>query len=351
MKKIILSAAIAAICAAPAAAIADAENELYGQMRYSINSVDDENTGKDGLSAEDNVSLFGLKGSAGDDDITAFYHLQTGAPTDDNDGQAFNQRFFFAGLKGAFGKAAYGRMTNAYKFAGFKLDPFYNMSGVNANGKFATGGATYGLSPATNGFTDNAVQYTSPAFSGVKINAGVYIDDSNEDEHGMGAGISWSGSGMNIGLQYAANDTNVATIPGVAADGTAMRVHGGYKGKGYSVAASYEVLDNNTADDPTYLYLTGTFNVSDKTRLVGSVGVVGEGAAGVAGAAPGDPAIIADAEGTGFTLAAFHTIVPKTDVYVQYSAASLDGTDGAGADLEDPSVFTVGAIHKFGFGS
>ena len=130
----------------------------------------------------------------------------------------------------------------------------------------------------TNGFTDNALQYTSPAFGGVKVNAGVYIDDSNEDEHGMGAGISWSGSGINVGLQYAANDTNVATIPGVAADGTAMRVHGGFKGKGFSVAASYEVLDNNTADDPTYLYLTGTFNMSDKTRLVGSIGVVGEGA-------------------------------------------------------------------------
>ena len=70
MKKIVLSAAIAAICAAPLAAMAD--TNLYGQMRYSFNSVDDKDNGKDGLSGNDNVSLFGLKGSAGDD-IKAFY--------------------------------------------------------------------------------------------------------------------------------------------------------------------------------------------------------------------------------------------------------------------------------------
>jgi len=79
MKKIILTTAIAAICAAPAAAMAD--TNLYGQMRYSFNSVDDvTGSGQDGFSGNDNVSLFGLKGSAGDNDLKAFYHLQTGAP-------------------------------------------------------------------------------------------------------------------------------------------------------------------------------------------------------------------------------------------------------------------------------
>ena len=343
MKKIILSAAIAAICAAPVAAMAD--NNLYGQMRYSFNSVDDK-TGstQDGLSGDDNVSLFGLKGTAGDGDTKAFYHLQTGAPTDANGGQAFDQRFYFAGLKGGWGKAAYGRMTNAYKFDGFKLDPFYNLSHVNAGGMFATGGASYGLSPATNGFTDNSLQYHSPAFAGITINAGVYIDDTNEDNHSTGLGATWKGKGPYVGIQYIQNnnDGSVATgnvIPGVYHDGGAMRVHGGFKAKSWSAGLSYETVDEGTVADLTastsYMYLVGRFNVTPKTELVATVGTVD----------PDPGSANAGAEGTGYQLGVFQTVVPKTQMYVTYGAADLDA-----ANHDDPSVISVGAIHKFGFG-
>lgn len=340
MKKTILTAVIAAICVAPAAVVA-ADNNLYGQMRYSFNSVDDKTgSGQDGLSGNDNVSLFGLKGSAGNDDITAFYHLQTGAPSDKNtDGKAFNQRFYFAGLKGGFGKVAYGRMTNAYKFDGFKLDPFYNLSHVNVNGGFATGGGSYGLSPATNGFTDNALQYVSPAFSGVKINAGVYIDDSNEDDHGTGLGISWSNKTINVGLQYASNAKTAATLPNIAADGDAIRLHGGYKASNFSVGLSYEMVDDagtaGKVSSADYMYLVGRFNVKKDTELVATIGTV----------SPDDDSTAKSAEGTGFQFGVFQTVVPKTQVYVTYGTASLDA-----AGAEDPSVLSIGAIHKFGFG-
>lgn len=338
MKKIILTAVIAAIYSASTASIA-AGNELYGEMRFSFNLVDDKNgSGQDGLSGNDNVSLFGLKGSVGDD-LKAFYHLQTGSPTDNNAGtdskpNAFNQRFYFAGLEGGFGKAAYGRMTNAYKFDGFKLDPFYNLSHVNANGSFATGGASYGLSPATNGFTDNALQYTSPSFAGIKINAGVYIDDSNEDDHGSGIGISWNSKGINVGLQFASNATTAQTIPGVAADGDALRLHGGYKGKMWSAGLSYETVDDSANTSTDYLYLVGRFNVTPKTELVATVGTV----------SPDDASTTKAAEGTGYQLGVFQTVVTNTQLYVTYGAASLDNND------EDPSVISLGAIHKFGFG-
>ena len=334
MNKLILTAAIAAICAAPTAAIS-ADNNLYGQMRYSFNSVDDvTGSGQDGLSGNDNVSLFGLKGSAGDKGLTAFYHIQTGAPTDNNGGNAFNQRFYFAGLKGGFGKVAYGRMTNAYKFDGFKLDPYYNLSHVNAGGSFATGGASYGLSKATNGFTDNALQYTSPSFSGIKVNAGLYIDDSNQDDHGTGFGVSWASKGINVGVQFASNDAT-GTIPNIAADGDALRIHGGYKADKFSVGVSYEMVDTDANAEANYLYLVGRFNVSNKTELVATIGTVD----------PDANSSEAGAEGTGFQLGVFQTVVPKTQMYVTYGAASLDA-----AGAEDPSVISIGAIHKFGFG-
>ena len=118
MKKLILVTAIAAACAAPMAAMSD--TTLYGQLRYSINSVNEDDArgddSIDGLRGEDNVSLLGVKGAYGDD-IKAFFHLQTGARADSQAsgaaGNAFDQRFYFGGLSGGFGKVAYGRMTNA----------------------------------------------------------------------------------------------------------------------------------------------------------------------------------------------------------------------------------------------
>jgi predicted porin len=109
-----------------------------------------------------------------------------------------------------FGKVAYGRMTNAYKFDGFKLDPFYNLSHVGADGTFSTGGASYGLSPATNGFTDNSLQYHTPAFAGITVNAGFYIDDSDEDNNSTGIGATWKGKGFNVGLQYIQNSNDAS---------------------------------------------------------------------------------------------------------------------------------------------
>ncbi len=325
MKKSFLMAAIAATCAMPVAAMAG--STLYGTMSFSLNSIDSDDGSIDGLSGRDNVSLFGLKGSVGDD-IKAFYHLQTGAPADGNGGQAFKQRFFFGGLSGSFGKIAYGRMTNAYKFAGFKMDPFYNLSHINASGLYAAGGATYGLSGATNGFTDNSLQYFTPSIGGLKLNLGLYIDDSNDDEHGYNFGGHWKGNGFNAGVQLASNGKNV-TVPNLAADGDALRVYGGYKAKQWSVSASYEKIDiSATAQDVGYLYLIGRFNLSSKTELVGTYGSVDDG----------------PAEGSGFMGGVFHTIAPKTQIYATYGTASIDATG------LDPSVITIGALHKFSLG-
>ena len=159
MKKIAICTAVAAICAAPMTAMAGAD--FYGQLRASLNSVDSDQPApqaQDGLTMTDNTSLFGYKASSEGNGIKAFIHMQTGVSSTDTTGPAFGQRFFFGGLSGGFGKVAYGRMTNAYKFAGFAMDPFYNHMSVNATSDLSGGGATYGLSGATNGFTNNALQ-------------------------------------------------------------------------------------------------------------------------------------------------------------------------------------------------
>ena len=359
--KIILAAAVAVACGTPLAAMADAN--IYGQFRYSINSSDADDGAGSTLSGEDNVSLFGLKASVGED-IKAFVHLQTGAnadgdgsssttttvpvldntgtPTGDtvdvtnttsDGGRAFAQRFYFGGLKGSFGTIAYGRMSTAYKMAGFNMDPFYNLSHVGANGKLSKALATYGLSGATNGFTDNALQYTSPSINGMTINVGLYIDDSVNDDHGTAAGIAYAADNFNVGVQFISSD-KTATVASLCADCSATRVHGGYKADVWSVDASFENVDVNAAgDDKSYMFLVGKYNVAAETQLVMTIGTVGDDKNG------------AD-EGTGYTLGAFRTVAPSTQVYVSYGAASLDNINTADSGA-DPSVFAMGAIHKF----
>ncbi len=330
MKKLSLAIGIAAACAIPMTAVAG--TQLYGNLKYSINSIDEDRVdGIDGLQGRDNVSLLGLKGTYGDGNVKAFLHLQTGAPSDKNaSGSAFNQRFYFGGLKGNFGKVAYGRMTNAYKFPGFKLDPFYNLSGISTVGSYASGGATYGLSPATNGFTDNALQYVTPSLGGVKL-TGFYIDDSNDDNHGYTIGGAWTGSGFNAGVVYASNG-DTTTLPGVAAGGTATRLYGSYKGGAFVAAASYEKVDSIIAaatEAVDYFYLTGTYKAkSIKTDFKASYGSVNKGLA----------------EGSGIVLGAFYHVTGKTQAYLTYSTADLDNLDSK------PSVVSLGAIHKFSMG-
>ena len=355
--KIILATAVAVACCAPVAAMAEAN--VYGQFRYSINSADSDDGNGSSLSGEDNVSLFGLKASVGDD-IKAFVHLQTGANADGDGakttsvqavdatgtaipgvfvdvttdgGRAFAQRFYFGGLKGSFGTVAYGRMSTAYKMAGFKMDPFYNLSHIGADGKISKSLATYGLSAATNGFTDNAIQYTSPAISGLKINVGMYLDDGVNDDHGTAAGIAYTAKNFNAGVQFISSGAT-ATVAKLGTDNEAMRVHGGYKADSWSADISYETVDSNAGTtDKTYTFLVGKYNMSKELQLVMTYGMVDDDNDG------------AD-EGAGYTLGAFQTVAPKTQVYASYSSASMDNITTADSGA-DPTVFSLGAIHKF----
>ena len=340
MKKIILSAAIAAICAAPMSASAEASNKLYGDLRVSVNSVDDKNNGVDGIQYHNNTSRIGIKGEVGDG-LKAFYHLQLGAPASgEMSDPGLTRRFFFGGLKGGFGKIAYGHMSTAYKMnGGFKIDPFYDRTRINWKGNVGPGGASHGLSTLANNFADGAIQYTTPAFAGIKVNAGVYIDNTNEDEHGMEAGLNWSNKSINAGVQYITSGSE-RTVPGQVADASAIRVHGGFKGKAFKVALSYEMLDNDFANsgtaDANYMLLTGTFNLSKEARISASYGMIDDDNADNVTTTSSDS----------ITVGGFYNVLKNTELALIYSQASLDATGSAG----DPSTVGISLFQKFGFG-
>ena len=328
--KIIALLCLVMVWALPSTAKAGQSVTGYGNLRYSINYVDEDGYGIERWKGTDNVSRFGIKGSHSNDLGKAFVHLQVGAPSDKNDdGDGFTQRFFFGGFECEYGKVTYGRMTNAYKFPGFALDPFYDLSRQNTTGFFGGGGATYGLSGATNGFTDNTLQYFTPNFNGFKFVGGIAFEDATDDNEvaWLGGGSYTTNSGLTIGGVYADNPEMTAVYPGIAMGGDAIRAYGTYKGNGWKAGVSYENIDITGYDNVTHLYLTGTAMLKQlKTDLSLSFGYVDDGSA----------------EGFGITAGAFKNILENAQIYAM----------GSYADLESgyaPYTFSVGAIYNFKF--
>ena len=316
---------------------ADFNNTLYGDFRFSAGYIDRNSTKSDGLSANNNASRIGIKGSVGNSNLKAIYHFQAGAKNDGagagaaaGNNSAFTARFYFAGLKSAdYGSIIYGRHSTAYKMSGLRVDPFYDTSAGLGNG-----GATYGLSGMTNGFTNNAIAYISPTIlGGLSANAAIYIDDSDSNKHDTNFGLQYAADGITAGVQQliigngskTSNSSGIANTAGVE---SATRVYGGYKTKDWSLTGSYEfqIAKASNAPDINHLYVAGTYNVMEKTKLAVSVGHVDDG----------------PFEGVGWQTGIFYKILPKTEVYALYSGTYLED------DFKnDAHVFTVGVSHKF----
>ena len=296
-------------------------NTLYGDFRYSLNNID---TGDDStLSGENNASRVGIKGDIGEaGGLTAFYHLQAGASVDTSASKdAINQRFFLAGIKGDFGKLVYGKTSTAYKMAGLKIDPFYDTSAG-----ISLGGATFGLSRLTNGWSDNSLAY-SRKIQEFSIDVGAYLDDSEEDEHDINLGFSYEDDSLSAGVQYLSiGDTGV--VANSSADSSAIRVHGKYAVDSWSVAGSVESVDPSEGDKQRFIYLATTYQISDKMKLAGAYGLMED--------------VSATVDGSSISFGGFYQLLKKTTVYAVVSAMSADESDG-----EDRDTLAVGVSHKF----
>jgi predicted porin len=316
---------------------ADFNNTLYGDFRFSAGFIDRNSTKSDGLTANNNASRIGFKGSVGDSRLKAIYHLQAGAKNDGagegaaaGNNSAFTARFYFAGLKSAdYGSLIYGRHSTAYKMSGLRVDPFYDTSAGLGNG-----GATYGLSGMTNGFTNNAIAYISPTIlGGLSANAAIYIDDSEDNDHDTNFGLQYAADGMTFGVQQliigngskASNKSGIANTAGVE---SATRLYASYKTDKWSLSGSYELQIAELADQPdiNHLYVAGTYKIMEDTKLAVSVGHVDDG----------------PFEGVGWQTGIFYNILPKTEVYALYSGTYLENNFKG-----DANVFTVGVSHKF----
>lgn len=325
MKKTLIASAVAAACAFPM--IASAGTTLYGDLRYSVNSVDDDGAAVDGLEANDNASRIGVKGSYDmGNGMTAIFHIQAAANMDANGGIAFGQRFNWGGLKGSFGTVLYGRASSPYKMAGVKLDPFYDTNSISQGLGNGNAGATHGLTNLTNGFLDNVIAYITPNFNGISGNVVLVIDDTNADEHAYNYGITYSANGITAGIQHI--DLN-DTFDGILGFEDSTRYHAKYAASNWSIAASIEdATQNGGAIDQDNLYIAGTYNVSKATKLAISYG---DQDADGANASDGDA----------WTMGVFHSLYKKTTIHALYSTGD---SDVANNDIDS---FAVGISQKF----
>jgi len=328
MKKTVLAVALSALFAGSAMA----DPKVYGNFRASMN-FGDLNTADNGLSVVNNASRLGVKGSSGTDSLKGIYHIQMGANNDDNKPTALSQRFYFAGLKGGFGKVIYGRLSTPYKMAGVKQDPFYDTSAGSGNG-----GSNYGYSGLNNGFSPNTIAFYSSKIAGmISVHGSLSIDDSKNDDHDIGFGAEFSNKMLKAGVSVLTiGDTAAATDTAVVAKGagvdTAIRVYGSTKLSGITVGASFETVDTGATNSRNYLHVNGSFKVSSAMKVAASFGSVTDGKTGTG----------FDATGAGFSVGAFYNVLPKTRLSAIFTSVDYDD-----AAVTDRTGLSVGVVQSF----
>jgi len=294
-------------------------NTFYGDFRYSLNQLDVEDRSTQG---ENNASRIGFKGDFGQpDSLSAFYHLQMGVNIDGG-GDALSERFYYAGLKGNFGSIVYGRTSTAYKKTGLRIDPFYDGS---AGAGFS--GSNFGLSPLTNGWTDNSLVYTTPIFSDFSFNAGAFLDDSDENNHNVNLGGLYKTKHLTMGIQYV-NVGDTSVIAKSTPESKALRLHASSQFGQWTVSASIESIDIDKAEEQDYQYVSSIYKHSDKLHFAGAYGRVKN--------------VSATADGNGYSIGAFYKLPTKTVVSLLYSTIDFDGGS-------DRKILSLGLSQKFSF--
>ncbi len=330
MNNHLTGAFVLAALAAPLAA--QAEGKIYGQFNISANQVDGvfsdlagNEVNQDGQSGDNNASRLGFQGENGQ----FFYAVEMGLSVDDAANGLGTTRHAFVGFNSSYGTFTFGRTNSAYKLAAQRLDPFYDTAAINYKGIAQNEGGSYGQSNLTNGWSNNSLGYISPEFSGVTLNAGIYLQEQSDEDHDYAIGADYRLGDLSLGLQYLMIGADAA--PGViAGSGTdvesALQGTVSYAAKGWSVGASYELLELRNGADPAYIFVGGTFDLSANLTLAATVGNVDQG----------------NGEGLGYTVGAYADLIENFSLYGLFSQSDLDN-----APNSETSVFSLGVKYAF----
>ncbi|MCK2095531.1 porin [Thauera aromatica] len=365
MQKKLIALAVAGLVSAPVFAqsnvtvygIADV---YYGFGKYDDNKFNGIESG--GIAG----SRLGFKGSEDlGNGLKAVFTLEYSIDLDKNEGvgtSGLRSRQQFAGLQGGFGFIGAGRQYAPGYFYVAKYDtsaivplsPYHKF--VGANGSNIQAGSASRI--------NNSVNYISPNFGGLTVNAIYGFNEVNQDENRTAGdlaqiGADYSNGPLSVSLIYSQVKQDAGSIGSEKYEPTRI---GGTAGltvaddtkKEWFVGASYDFKVVKVTG--MYNSVEDADNNSDTNNVWALGAIVPVSAAGSVrlsyAAADNDRD---DSDADGWTVYYFHGLSKRTTLYTGYARISNDdatshsllaSTAGQGAD-ENASSFVVGVNHTF----
>jgi predicted porin len=350
MKKTLIATAVAAGMLATGAA--QAEPTVYGILHLSIDKYSDDHIIPGDSTATpptsdvvlksgefnmvSHTSAVGIKGSEDlGNGLKAIYKVEWQIDPDERN-RTITDRDQWIGLKGGWGKVAFGTMSSNYKQMGGKIDPLYRTE-AEGRGILNMQSGLHGGAGIDGGRMTNTVQYTTPKMAGIEVVvntsvSGVGSNNSDKDE-ALGAGIRWSNKSILLFADYF--DPSAAGSTGN--DESVMKVGGMFSGKAFQVSAQYEMTEDQLGGD--YIFLNGLFNINANNAITASWGQQDK---------------ISDA----YAIAYVHMLSKQTNVYAGWAQVNADscgatsctynlGVDENGNLLDSGSVMTFGMRKSF----
>jgi predicted porin len=356
MKKQLFAAAVAVAIAAPMAASADVT--VYGQLHYSVDSIDyDNNTsgtipgtgidsldaGFDGQGVNSHNSRFGIKGSEDlGNGLSAVFQMEFSISGDDLGGIQ-NDRNTYVALAGSWGVAGIGQVDTPFKSSTASLELFSEQVGDN--------NALY--------FDDirvqDAVFYMSPNWNGFSFVGGIVMPSTSTDSDGIEAySIAGTYSNGPFFASLAYEDVSgelvddlYAAVTNNSSDYDKWRLGLGYTANGFHVGFIYEDREIDGLED---MGLTGMDEDGDSWQLSGSYTAgnntfkIAYGQADGAVNSTAKTFTVDDADM--WSIGIDHKLSNRTKVYATYADYSDDGHGNSTAD-SDWDALSLGIIHSF----
>jgi len=376
MQKKIITLAIAAALAIPAAAMAEVGSgdnvTIYGDANVSYDLV--KTGGDNGVTqpkVSSNDSKFGIKGAEDlGDGLSAFWQVESVIDFDSGGNGGGNGNFAnrdtFAGIAGAgWGSVAFGTNGTAYKRTTRGWDQFAN---TIADNRSIMGGGTFGTPVGSlvvgqgNGFDDginNHIFYTSPNINGFTGIADYSTTDQGEarvtstdvKSSFYAIGANYDAGPLGLVAAYANDSTSGF---GTNLDSHAIKFGAQYTIDAFNFGGIYEKITDDSTDLQTHndYYLFGKYSF-------------GTDAVKVAYVHAGSQDFGSDTGAKQYTIGYDHNLSKRTTLYALYTKLSNDANAGYGFSPlgptgaantssnatgilgASPSAFSVGMKHTF----
>ena len=356
MKKSLIATAVAAGVLATGAVQADPK--VYGILHFAIDTYNDNhwsadptdpNSGavlleKDSPTMGSKTSAIGVKGSEDlGGGLKAIYKAEFRVEPfgGDPSGGSLQRRDIWAGLKGGWGKVAFGTMSSNYKQMGGKIDPLYRTEAegrgrLNMQSKYHAGAGING------GRMEQTLQYTTPKMAGIEVvlnttlsgvDSGCTSTTGTCDET-IGIGARWSNKNFLAYIDYL--DPNEAgrgaafPNPSIPSDESIMKLGGKWSNDAFQVSGQYEMTEDQLGGD--YLFLNGLWNINKANTVTVSYGQQ-------------------DKVSSSFALGYVFSMSKQTNVYAAYGQIDEDSAGSAASKVgikDDGTVHDKGSVISLG---